>query len=142
MNDLIVRSIARIIIPLIQLYGLYIIIHGHLSPGGGFSGGAILGASFILYSLVFGLEAGEKKAPHHVTSLLEAGGILWYILLGLVGIIKGAGFLANGGEIVFLGIPGSLVSGGLIPLITIGIGLKVGSTIITLFHALISEEGH
>ncbi|WP_258189578.1 MnhB domain-containing protein [Candidatus Hakubella thermalkaliphila] len=61
MEDIIVRYVSRIILPFVQLYGLYVVLHGHLSPGGGFSGGAIIGASMILYALSFNLAAGSKK---------------------------------------------------------------------------------
>ncbi|PKM70436.1 MAG: sodium:proton antiporter, partial [Firmicutes bacterium HGW-Firmicutes-18] len=56
MDDLIVKNITKIVTPFIQLYGIFIILHGHISPGGGFAGGAIIGASLILYTLAFGLE--------------------------------------------------------------------------------------
>lgn len=140
MDDLIVKVISRLIIPFIQLYGVFIIIHGHLSPGGGFAGGAILGAGFILYTLAFGLEKGNKKMPHSISSKVEAGGIIWYILMGFIGIAVGNHFLTNRESGILMGQTGDVISAGFIPLITLGIGLKVGSTLVTLFHSLIEED--
>jgi len=128
------------IMPFIQLYGVFVILHGHLSPGGGFAGGAIIGASLVLYTLAYGLKKGHKKMPHHISSKIETGGILWFIALGLVGVIGGGNFLANKSAGFNMGQLGSIFSAGLIPLATIGIGLKVGSTIVTLFHTMIEEE--
>ncbi|MFP4457731.1 MAG: MnhB domain-containing protein [Clostridia bacterium] len=140
MDDLIVKTITKIITPFIQLYGIFVILHGHLSPGGGFAGGAIIGASFILFTLAFGIEESNKLIPHSVTSKIETGGILWFILLGLVGVVMGGSFLGNKVAGFPLGQLGSILSGGLITLATIGIGLKVASTMITLFHSIIEEE--
>lgn len=140
MDDLIVKVISRLIVPFIQLYGVFIIIHGHLSPGGGFAGGAILGAAFILYTLAFGLEKGTKKMPHKISSKIEAGGITWYILMGLIGVLAGNYFLTNREAGFLMGSTGNIISAGFIPIITLGIGFKVGSTLITLFHSLIEED--
>lgn len=140
MDDLIVRTVSRIIIPFIQLYGIFVILHGHLSPGGGFPGGAILGASLILYTLAFGSNQGHKKMPHYLTKRVESGAVLWYLFLGMVGIWSGHLFLTNRAAGFFMGEPGQVISGGFIPLITIALGLKVASTMITLFHIMIEEE--
>jgi len=60
-DDVIIRTVARVLIPFIQLFALYVIMHGHHSPGGGFQGGVILGASFILYLLTHGLEEAKAR---------------------------------------------------------------------------------
>ena len=140
MDDLIVKYISRLIIPFIQLYGIFVIFHGHLSPGGGFPGGAILGASIILYTLAFGAERGHKKMPHLISQKLESGAIIWFVLLGMVGVWTGNRFLANQAAGFSMGEVGAILSGGFIPLITLAIGLKVGSTMITLFHTMIEED--
>ncbi len=140
MDDLIVKTITIIITPFIQLYGIFVILHGHLSPGGGFAGGAIIGASVILFTLAFGIEESKKLIPHSVTAKIESGGILWFISLGLIGVLMGGSFLGNKVAGFPLGQLGSILSGGLITLATIGIGLKVASTMITLFHRIIEEE--
>ncbi|SET06738.1 multicomponent Na+:H+ antiporter subunit B [Natronincola peptidivorans] len=140
MDDLIVKTITRIIIPFIQVYGIYIVLHGHISPGGGFSGGAILGASLILYTLAFGYKDAAKKMPHHVGAILESGAILWFLALGLIGIFAGGNFLTNRDAGFYMGNLSMLFNAGLIPLVTLGIGAKVASTMITLFHTIIEED--
>ena len=115
-------------------------LHGHVSPGGGFSGGAIIGASIVLYTLAYGLPRGHEKVPHRTAQKIETGGIFWYALVGLIGIGAGGSYLANKFSGFPMGQTGSLLSAGMIPLVTIGIGLKVCSTIITLFHTMIEED--
>lgn len=140
MEDLIVKTVTRLIVPFIQLYGVFIILHGHISPGGGFAGGAIIASSLVLYTLTYGLNNGHKKMPHNISSKIESGGLLCFIMLGLVGIISGGNFLANKSAGFNMGEFGRIFSAGLIPLATIAIGLKVASTIVTLFHTMIEEE--
>lgn len=140
MDDIILREISLIVIPFIQMYGLYIILHGHLSPGGGFAGGMVLGLSMVLFVLVHGAERTLKKISHDAATVVESLGTAWYIVIGLVGMAKGATFLMNQGAGVNVGTPGQLLSSGLILLITAGVGVKVASTILTLFMALIEED--
>jgi multicomponent Na+:H+ antiporter subunit B len=140
MNDVIVKTITRIIVPFVQVYGIFIILHGHVSPGGGFSGGALIGTSLILYTLVFGVKKGHKKFSHRMSEIAESGGIFLYMLIGVIGMFLAGSFLTNLEAGFPLGEPGQLLSGGMIPILMIGIGIKVASTVITLFHILIEEE--
>ena len=145
MEDVIVRYISRIILPFVQLYGLYVVLHGHLSPGGGFSGGAIIGASMILFALAFNLAEGSKKISHDVSTVLESGGAILFASVGILSLFLGSNFLGNRAAGFPLGVPGDLLSAGVIPLITLGLGIKVASTMITLFYSLIEgeeEHGH
>lgn len=135
MNDMVLEIVARLLIPLVQLFGAYILFHGHLSPGGGFSGGTIIGSSFILYSLVFRFAKVRHRMEHDTSLFLEAGGALLYIAAGLIGILAGSAFLTNkgvfpGGEL------GRLWSSGMIFVITLGLGAKVAGTVFTLFQEL------
>lgn len=139
MDDLILREITTIMMPILQMYGIYIIAHGAASPGGGFAGGSVLGLSMILYTLVLGRDKSLSKVPTKATSLFVSLGPLWYASLGFVGIISGTKFLMNKGAGVPLGTPGSLFSSGLIAIITVGVGMKVASTILSLFHILTEE---
>ena len=140
MPDLILREITSILLPFIQMYGVYVIMHGHLSPGGGFAGGMILGMSMVLYMLVFGLDSCLRKVPHRLSTVMESAGTLWYGAIGLVGILRGTNFLMNKGAGIPLGTPGQLFSSGLIVIITIGVGIKVASTMLSLFYTLIEED--
>lgn len=140
MPDLILREITSLLLPFIQMYGIYVIFHGHLSPGGGFAGGMILGISLVLYILVFGLDTCLRKVPHRLSSVMESLGTLWYAAVGLVGVLRGATFLMNKSAGIALGTPGKLFSSGLILIITIGVGMKVASTMLSLFYTLIEED--
>lgn len=140
MRDFIFKRIAVIIVPFMCIYGFYVILHGSSSAGGSFAGGIILGLAFIVFSTVYGLEKGKEKLPEKILVWVESYGTLWYGLIGMIGIIKGAPFLANKLAGVNLGTPGSLTSGGLISLLGLGVGLRVASTIITLFFTMKGEE--
>lgn len=140
MNDTILKTITRLLFPFILLFGFFIMMHGHITPGGGFSGGAIISAGFVLYTLTFGLHDAEKKLPHNILKVVETAGVLWYIVIGLVGLITVGSFLSNNAAGFSLGAAFSLLSSGMIALLTIGIGIKVASTMITLFRTLIEEH--
>lgn len=140
MPDLVVKTITRIVFPFIVLYGIYIVWHGHISPGGGFSGGAIVGGALILYTLVYGVEEALKKFSHRWSNILESGGLLVIIAIGFIAMLLGFSYLESMPALIARGTPGNLISAGLIPLIMIAIALKVTSTMITLFHALIEED--
>ena len=139
-DDLVARTVCRLVVPFVQLYGAYLVFYGHLSPGGGFAGGAVVAASIILYALAFGRETAEQRVAPGISHLLESGGGLWYILVGLFGMLLGANFLANKAAGFYLGIPGQLFSSGIIFLLALGVGLKVASTMVTLFYNLSTEE--
>ena len=139
MKDFILKQIAALILAFICLYGFYVIFHGHVSPGGSFAGGIIVGLSFIAFSTIYGLKKGKEKLPEKLLVWIESYGTLWYGLMGLVGIVKGAPFLANKLAGIGLGTPGALSSGGLISLIGIGVGVRVASTMVTLFFTMMEE---
>lgn len=107
--------------PLIFILGIYVFINGHLTPGGGFQGGAILASGFVLLLLANPL----KKFNSRLFEVVESLSGISYVLLGLAGIILAGGFLDN--RILPLGEFNTLISAGIIPLLYILIGLKVGS---------------
>ncbi|MGD9761471.1 MAG: MnhB domain-containing protein [Candidatus Izemoplasmatales bacterium] len=139
MNDIIIKNITRIVIPFAQVYGIFIILNGHVSPGGGFAGGAIIGTTLILYTLVFGREKGRKKFSHKASEIAESGGILMFVIVGLIGLAIAGRFLTNIAAGFPEGVIGNIISGGMIPILMIGIGIKVTSTMISLFNLLIDE---
>lgn len=140
MPDLVVRTITRMVFPFIILYGIYIVWHGHISPGGGFSGGAVVGGAMILYTLVYGVDEALKIFSHRWSSLLESGGLLIIIGIGFISMLLGYSYLETLPFLINLGTPGALFSAGFMPLIMIAIAMKVTSTMISLFHALIEED--
>ncbi len=137
---LILKIVVRFIIPFIQVYGFYVITAGHLSPGGGFAGGTIVAASMVLYALTFDASQGLEKLSHERASLFESLGAIWYVALGLLGVLVGGNFLTNGQIGIPLGTPGYLISGGLIPLLSFGIGIKVAVTVVSLYYSLVEED--
>lgn len=136
MRDFIIKRIVTIIVPFISIYGFYVILHGSSSAGGSFAGGIILGLGFIVFATIYGAEKGKEKIPEKILIWIESYGTLWYGLIGMIGIIKGAPFLANKLAGINLGTPGSLTSGGLISLLGLGVGIRVASTMITLFFTM------
>ncbi|MFP3859460.1 MAG: Na(+)/H(+) antiporter subunit B [Bacteroidales bacterium] len=117
----ILETAAKILTPLIFLFGTYVFINGHLTPGGGFQGGAILASGVVLMLL-----ANPTKQLSHVTlSILESISGVAFIILGILGIFLAGGFLDN--DYPGLGEFGTLLSAGAIPVIYIFIGLKVGA---------------
>jgi len=139
-KDFILKRIAAVILPFICIYGVYVILHGHISAGGSFAGGIIVGLSFIAFSTIYGIEEGRAKLPEKVLVWTESYGTLWYGIMGMVGIFRGAPFLANKLAGVDLGVPGTLFSGGLISLIGLGVGIRVASTMVTLFFTIMDED--
>lgn len=139
MDDLVTHSVSRLIIPFVQLYGAYLIFYGHLSPGGGFAGGAVIAASMILYALSFGRETVTRRISPGSSHLLESGGGLWFILVGLCAILLGGNFLANKSAGFSLGTPGQVFSSGIIFLLSLGLGAKVSSTMVTIYYNLCAE---
>lgn len=92
-ESLITQISVRILVPFIQLYGLYIIAHGHVSPGGGFQGGVVLGASFILLALAFDLKTAMQHFPEGVNAVTGNVGVLLYVGTGVLCALVGGLFL-------------------------------------------------
>ncbi len=136
-----VGDITRRMVPFILLFGIYIILHGHLSAGGGFQGGVVIGAGFIVYTIVFGLEKAKYYVPEDIVKVTNSLGVSIYATIGILGIILGYNFLANKvAGIPPVGRPGVLLSAGTLLGINIGIGMNVASTMIRLFFAFQEEE--
>lgn len=129
---------AQKLFPFIMLFGFYLISHGHLSPGGGFQGGVVLGTAIILLALSHNIEQTEKKFKSRWLNMLEKLGILTLIFLGFLGMLLGYSFLSN---FLPLGKPGQIASGGLMLLFNIAIGIKVAAGISAIFYALVRFRG-
>ena len=92
-NQVILRVVAKLLIPVILLFGLYVQFHGDFGPGGGFQAGVIMAAAFILYGITFGLENAKKVLPTGLVRFLSALGVLIFAGVGVVTMILGAEFL-------------------------------------------------
>ncbi len=139
MKDVILQTVVRIFFPFIIMYGFYVMLYGHIGPGGGFAGGVIIGGGMVLYGLTFGVKDGRRLLPHELAIILESLGGLWYIIVGLVGFVITGYFLANSLTGVSMGVPGRLVSAGLIPLLNVAIGIKVAATVVSLYYDFVEE---
>lgn len=133
----IVKTIASWVKVLIFLFGIYIIIFGHLTPGGGFAGGVILAGSYILLMLAFGREFVEENLSLPVASKLDCVGAFVFALIAVLGLVFGGVFFANFLYQKYLpGQPLELISAGIIPLSNIAIGLKVGASLFLVILSL------
>ncbi len=135
---LIVKTITRLTVGLILLYGIYIVLHGHLSPGGGFAGGVIIALSFIHLMLAFGREVALKKLSQAQASILESLGALMFLSIALLGFLGGCFFF---NFFLHKGKPFELFSAGIIPLCNIAISLKVGAGLFAIFAVLVLFKG-
>ncbi len=134
----IIKTIAQKLFPFIVLFGFYLISHGHLSPGGGFQGGVVLGTAIILLALSHSIEQTEKKFKSRWLNMLEKLGILTLIFLGFLGIFLGHSFLSN---FLPLGKPGQIASGGLMLIFNLAIGIKIAAGVSVIFYALVRYRG-
>lgn len=125
---------SRLLAPLIFLFGIYVFVNGHLTPGGGFQGGAIVASAVLLLLLTDPM----KRFSHRLISRIESVSGLLYIAIGVLGVFLAGGFLDN--SILPLGTFGSLFSAGAIPVIYALVGLKVGAEFSSMMVSL-SETG-
>lgn len=130
-DQVILRVVTKITTPFILVFGFYVVIHGELSPGGGFQGGVLLASAFILYGLVYGVEELESIVPRRVTDASAALGVLLYAATGLVGILGGYAFLDY--TPLRLTGPESAESWGM-TLTEYGVGITVTAVMITVFR--------
>ena len=124
-GDPILRLVCAVIIPCVLLYGIYIILNGQNSPGGGFSGGAVLGAGLILFSTAFGFDKADRLFS------LKVSNIVTFVSLAFYSFAKGYVFFmgANGLDAhIPKGTPGAIFSGGMILPLDIAVGCVVGCT--------------
>jgi multicomponent Na+:H+ antiporter subunit B len=91
--DLVLRVIAKLLIPFILLFALYVQFHGELGPGGGFQAGVILAAAVIFYGLIFGLADARKLVPEPWVESMMAIGVLIYGGVGVAGLVLGGNYL-------------------------------------------------
>jgi len=131
--SLIVKTITRFTVGLILLYGIYILSHGHISPGGGFAGGVIVALSFVHLMLAYGKEVALHKLPKGVSSFFESMGAILFLAIALLGFTGGYFFL----NFLPKGEPFKLFSAGIIPLCNIAISLKVGAGLFAIFVVLV-----
>ena len=136
-NNGILRVIARFLIPLILLLGLYIQFHGEYSPGGGFQAGVVFAAGWILFALIYGLDRGLRAIPLKAMYGLAATGVLLYAFTGLMGVALGGRFLDFS---PFSANPHVAQQIGII-IVEFGVGLTVATVAMLLFTLFARRRG-
>ncbi len=131
---------SRVLSPFIQLFALYVIFHGHYSPGGGFQGGAMLAASVLLTRLSVGGDIGELQFPRDWSTRASATGVLIYAGVGLVALVVGGRFL-DYSLLPLAGLSGPELRSMGILLVEVGVGMGVMGTLIGIFDDLMEGEG-
>lgn len=129
----ILRAGADLLFPLLLIVGLYIVLHGHLTPGGGFQGGVVLAAAFFLPLLA----RPDETLNHTWMALIEGLAGTMFIAIGLIAMFDGQAFLT---PLLDKGVLGELVSSGSLPLLYLAVGLKVGSELASLLVRLAGED--
>jgi len=133
-SNFMLQTASKLLFPIIMLFGIYVMVYGHLSPGGGFQGGVIVASGVLLLLISF----NEFELSHKVVSMLEMFAGASYVIIGLIGLLVLDKFLGN-----FLphdiSNMGMLLSGGIIPIIYIIVGIKVGSEMSVISENLIKR---
>lgn len=130
-DQIVLRVIAKLFIPFILLFALYVQFHGDYGPGGGFQAGVIFAAAFVLYALIFGLEAAKKVAKPRLVQSLVVVGVLLYVGTGIMGIFLGGNFLDYN---VLQHDPMHGQHLGIL-IIELGVGITVASVMIMIFFS-------
>ena len=129
---IIVKTVTRIIIGIIFMFGMYITFYGHLTPGGGFAGGIMLACGFILLTLAFGKELALSKLSDSWASILDNVGAFTFWLIAILGYISGYFFV----NFIERSDPFGLLSSGTILINNLAIGIKVFASVFAVFLAL------
>jgi len=130
--SLIVRNTTRLVAGFIALFGAYIVLYGHVTPGGGFSGGVIVAGGLVLVVLAFGERFCREVIPHEVVRTSDAIGALAFLGVALLGYLGGV-FFKN---FLPLGQTGALASAGTLILSNLAIGVKISAGLFGVFLAL------
>ena len=137
--DLIVETTCRLIIPFIQIFALYVIAHGHHSPGGGFQGGVIFGASLVLFAVAFDLRTVLKRMGERFIAVLCTLGVLIYAGTGMLSMLFGENYLDYGALApLFRSSVVQARSHGIL-LVEIGVGIAVMAVMVILYYNLVSR---
>ena len=137
-HDVIIRTMCRLLVPFIQLFGLYTIAHGHHSPGGGFQGGVILGASIIVLAISYNLRAANERFNEVLGGLLGATGVFIYAGTGALCLLLGLNFLDYHALAGLLRVGTSMARSHGVFIVEVGVGVTVMATMIWIYNNLAS----
>ena len=134
---LIVKRITQLMAPSIFLLGIYIIVHGHLTPGGGFAGGVLIAGCFALVVLAYGSDQAKSEARKWRATVSESLGIFLFLFIAVVGLAQGAYLFINFIAKTNPGLPNQLFSAGIIPICNIAIGIEVAAALFAIFITMV-----
>ena len=129
-QDPIIRTVCKLVIPIILVFGIYILLNGHLSPGGGFSGGAIMASALIIYALVWGGERAARAIPAKAVRIIVLCALGFYACSKTYSFFTGANHLHS---IISPGTPGRILSAGLILPLNVAVGFVVCCTMYSFY---------
>jgi len=138
-ENVIIKTICRLLIPFIQLFAVYVIMHGHYSPGGGFQGGVILGASFILLVIAYGMKEARRRITMKALMIYASAGLIIYSGIGIVCLLMGGNYLDYGKLPLPISSTPAIRAMGILG-IEIGVGIGVMAIMISIFLAIASYE--
>lgn len=136
--DIIIRSTSRLLIPFIQIFALYVVAHGHHSPGGGFQGGVVLGAAVILFAISHNLRTTVAKIGEKSAAIMSSAGVFIYAGTGALCLVLGENFLNYGALAPLLGTDRVMARSHGILIVEIGVALAVMSVMIWIYYNLSS----
>ena len=131
-----VRVVGLALVGPVVLFGVYVVAHGHLTPGGGFQGGVVLATGALLVYLSGEYVTLRRVSPEVLTDAAESVGAAGYVAIGLLGVVAGATFLTN---VLPLGRPGALLSAGTILPINVAVGLEVAGGFVLLLSEFLEQ---
>ena len=129
-------SCTNLVLPILLTLGLYIIIHGHLSPGGGFQGGVLIAGAIAIIYIGYGFKGVKKGIASNTFKIAEDLGALGFIILAFIGLIGSGVFFGN---VLEKGNPGDLFSSGSIFLMNFAVGFKVFAGVSFLILIMVSS---
>lgn len=141
-DNVVIQTVCRLLIPPIQLFALYVIAHGHYSPGGGFQGGCILGASFILMVIAYDIKEAKRIMSEKLNTILSSIGAMIFAGIGIVCLILGANYLDYG--ILHKILPTVPVKARALGTlgVEVGVGITVMAVMVSIFLNLASGGRH
>ena len=131
-----VGLMAVVVAPLLLVVGLETVTHGQVSPGGGFQGGVVLASAVYVIYLATGYTNVERFEPGTLVEAADGIGAGGYVFVGLLGLLRGVAYLTN---VLGLGHPGNLISGGTLPLLNAVVGVEVAAGFVLLFKEFLDQ---
>ena len=135
-GDLVLRVIAKLLIPFILVFALYVQFHGDFGPGGGFQAGVIVAASIIFHALIYGLPITRRVVPEWVVEILVASGILIYMGVGVATMLLGGNFL-DYSVLLHDAVHGQHRG---IFLVELGVGITVTGVMLMIFYMFVGRS--